>query len=156
MTTAAPAVKPIPDGYQTITPYLALADADKAIAFYKAALGAEELFRLPMPDGSIAHAELRIGNSVIMVSSEMPDWGALSARTLGGTPINLMIYTTDVDALAARFVAAGGKVVRPVADQFYGDRTGQFVCPEGYKWTLGQHIEDVSPEEMTRRMAAMG
>jgi PhnB protein len=108
-----------------------------------------------MPDGSIARAELRIGTSVVMVSSEIPDWGALSARTLGGTPVGLMIYTTDVDALAARFVAAGGKVARPLADQFYGDRSGQFVCPEGYKWTLSQLIEDVSPEEMMRRMAAM-
>ncbi len=149
-------VKAIPEGYHTLTPFLSLRDAAKAIEFYKAALGAEELFRMPMPGGKVAHAELRIGDSRIMVADEMPEWDNKSARTMGGSPVGLMVYTEDVDALAERFVKAGGKVVRPLENQFYGDRSGQFVDPEGYKWTLAQHIEDVSPEEMQRRMEKMG
>lgn len=145
----------IPCGYHTVTPYLVLADADAAIAFYAAALGAEEIYRLAMPDGSLAHVELQIGDSRLMAASANPAWGARSARDFGGSPIGLCIYTHDVDALAARFVAAGGAVKRPLADQFYGDRSGQFADPEGYIWTLAQHIEDVSPEEMARRMAQM-
>lgn len=148
--------KAIPDGYHTITPYLALRDAAAAISFYERALGAQELYRLPLPGGLIGHAELQVGNSRIMVSSEMPEYGAKSPSLVGGTPVGLCIYTEDVDALADRFVKAGGKVLRPVENQFYGDRSGQFVDPEGYKWTLAQHVEDVSPEEMQRRMAAMG
>jgi PhnB protein len=147
--------KAIPDGYNTLTPYLSLSDAAKAIEFYKAALGATELYRLPMPGGKIAHAELQIGNSRIMLSDEMPDWGNKSAKTYGGTPVGLCIYTENVDALAERFVKAGGKLVKPLENQFYGDRSGQFEDPEGYKWTLAQHVEDVSPEEMQRRMAKM-
>lgn len=149
-------VKAIPEGFHSVTPYLALRDAAKAIAFYEAALGAKEIYRLPMPDGKIAHAEIRIGNSVIMVSDENPDWGNSSAKTLGGSPIGLCVYSDNVEAMAERFVQAGGKVIRPLADEFYGDRTGRFEDPEGYKWTLGQHIEDVSPEEMMARMAKMG
>ncbi len=148
--------KAIPDGYHSLTPYLALRDAAKAIEFYKAALGATELYRLPMPGGKVAHAELQIGNSRLMVSDEMPEWGNKSAKSYGGTPVGLCIYTENVDALAERFVKAGGKVVRPLQTQFYGDRSGQFEDPEGYKWTLAQHVEDVSPEEMQRRMEKMG
>ena len=148
--------KAIPDGYHTLTPYLALTDAAKAIEFYKAALGATELYRLPMPGGKIGHAELQIGDSRLMVSDEMPEWGNKSAKGYGGTPVGLCIYTENVEALAERFVKAGGKMVRPLENQFYGDRSGQFEDPEGYKWTLAQHIEDVSPEEMQRRMAKMG
>jgi len=148
--------KPIPDGYHSVTPYLALSNAAKAIAFYVEALGAKELYRLPMPNGRIGHAELQIGDSRIMLSDESPEWGNKSAKALGGTPIGLCIYTQDVDALADRFVKAGGKVVRPVETQFYGDRSGHFEDPEGYKWTLAQHVEDVSPEEMKSRMAKMG
>jgi len=151
-----PMVQAIPEGFHSVTPYLALSDAAKAIAFYEAALGAKEVYRLPMPDGSIAHAELQIGNSRVMLSSENPAWGNRSAKTMGGSPIGLCIYTDDVDALAKRFVAAGGKEVRPLSNQFYGDRTGVFEDPEGYKWTLAQHVEDVSPEEMMARMAKMG
>jgi PhnB protein len=149
-------VQAIPEGFHAVTPYLALADAAKAIAFYEAALGAKEVFRLPMPDGKIAHAEIQIGNSRIMLSQEMPGWGNTSAKTMGGSPIGLCVYTENVDALAERFVAAGGKLIRPISNQFYGDRTGQFEDPEGYKWTLAQHIEDVSPEEMAARMAKAG
>ncbi|XXF78339.1 VOC family protein [Myxococcaceae bacterium GXIMD 01537] len=149
--------KAIPDGFHTLTPYIALRDAAKAIEFYKAALGAKELYRLPMPGGAVAHAELQIGDSRIMVSSENPEWGNKSAQTYGGTPVFLCIYTENVDALAERFVKAGGKVLRPLANQFYGDRSGTFEDPEGYRWTLAQHVEDVTPEEMQRRMAqAMG
>ncbi|WP_164001162.1 VOC family protein [Pyxidicoccus caerfyrddinensis] len=148
--------KAIPDGYHSITPYLALSDATKAIEFYKTALGATELYRMPMPGGKVAHAELQIGDSRIMVSDEYPDMGAKSPKHFGGTPVGLCIYTENVDALAERFVKAGGKVVRPLENQFYGDRSGQFVDPEGFKWTLAQHVEDVSPEEMNRRMAKMG
>jgi PhnB protein len=148
--------KAIPDGYHTLTPYIALRDAAKAIEFYKTALGATELYRMPMPGGKIAHAELQIGDSRLMLSDAMPDWGNKSAQDFGGTPVGLCIYTENVDALAERFVKAGGKVVRPLENQFYGDRSGQFEDPEGYKWTLMQHIEDVSPEEMQRRMEKMG
>jgi len=148
--------KAIPDGYHSLTPYIALNDAAKAIEFYKAALGATELYRLPMPGGKIGHAELQIGNSRLMLSDAMPEWGNKSAKDFGGTPVGLCIYTENVDALAERFVKAGGKVVRPLENQFYGDRSGQFEDPEGYKWTLMQHIEDVSPEEMQRRMEKMG
>jgi len=148
--------KAIPDGYNSLTPYLALSDAAKAIEFYKAALGATELYRLPMPGGKIAHAELQIGNSRLLVSDEMPEWGNKSAKGYGGTPVGLCIYTENVEALAERFMKAGGKVVRPLENQFYGDRSGQFEDPEGYKWTLAQHVEDVSPEEMQRRMEKMG
>lgn len=149
-------VKAIPDGYHSVTAYLALRDAAKAIAFYEAALGAKEIYRLPMPDGKIAHAEIQVGNSRIMLSDEMPDWGNKSAQTLGGCPIGLCVYTDNVELLAERFVQAGGKVTRPVSNQFYGDRTGTFEDPEGYKWTLAQHVEDVSPEEMMARMSKMG
>jgi PhnB protein len=148
--------KAIPDGYHSVTPYLALSNASQAIEFYKAALGATELYRMPMGPDKIAHAELQIGNSRIMVSDEFPDMGARSPKHFGGTPIGLCIYTEDVDALAERFVKAGGKMVRPLKNEFYGDRSGHFVDPEGYKWTLAQHVEDVSPEEMNRRMAKMG
>jgi PhnB protein len=147
--------KAVPEGYRSITPYLALRDAAKAIQFYKEALGATELYRLPMPNGKLGHAELLVGNSRIMVSDESPEWGNKSAKSLGGTPIGLCMYTDDVDALAERFVKAGGKVVRPVENQFYGDRSGTFEDPEGYKWTLAQHVEDVTPDEMQRRMQKM-
>jgi PhnB protein len=148
--------KAIPEGFHTLTPYIALNDAAKAIEFYKAALGATELYRLPMPGGKIGHAELQIGTSRLMVSDAMPEWGNKSAKDFGGTPVGLCIYTENVDALAERFVKAGGKLLRPLENQFYGDRSGQFEDPEGYKWTLMQHIEDVTVEEMQKRMAKMG
>jgi PhnB protein len=148
--------KAIPDGYHALTPYLALSDAAKAIEFYKAALGATELYRMPMPGGKIAHAELQIGDSRFMVADEMPDWGNKSAKSFGGSPMGICIYTENVDALAERFVKAGGKAVRALENHFYGDRSGQFEDPEGYKWMLSQHVEDVSPEEMQRRMEKMG
>lgn len=148
------AVAPIPAGYATITPYLIVDDAAKAIDFYKKAFGAEELFRLTDPHGKVGHAELQIGNSRIMLADEM---GALyaSAKTIGNTPVSFMVYVEDVDARFARAVAAGATVKRPVADQFYGDRTGTLTDPFGHVWSLGTHIEDVAPDEMDRRMRKM-
>jgi PhnB protein len=147
--------KAIPDGHHSVTPYLALSDAAKAIAFYVEALGATELYRLSMPNGRVAHAELQIGNSRIMVSDEAPEWGNRSPKTIGGSPVGLCLFADDVDAAAARFLKAGGKTVRPLENQFYGDRSGRFEDPEGYTWTLAQHVEDVSPDEMQKRMAKM-
>ena len=147
--------KAIPEGYHSLTPYLIFKDAAAAIEFYKRALGATELYRMPAPGGKIGHAELQIGDSRLMLADEAPDWGALSARTVGGTPVTLHLYSEDVDALADRFVKAGGKVLRAVQNQFYGDRSGQFEDPEGYKGNLSQHVEDVPMEEMERRMANM-
>jgi PhnB protein len=148
--------KAIPDGYHAVTPYLSFRDAAKAIEFYKRALGAEELYRLPMPGGKIGHAELQIGDSKVMLADESPESEHKSAKTIGGSPIGLCFYTANVDAVADRFCKAGGKVVRAIELQFYGDRSGQFEDPEGYKWTLAQHVEDVSPDEMKKRMAKMG
>ena len=148
--------KPIPDGFHSVTPYLSMRDAAKAIDFYKAALGAKELYRLPMPGGRIGHAELQLGSSRLMLADESPEWGNKSALALGGSPIGLCLYTEDVESLAAKFQKAGGKVVRPLEKQFYGDRSGVYEDPEGYRWTLAQHVEDVSPEEMKKRIAQMG
>jgi PhnB protein len=148
--------KAIPDGYHAITPYLSCLDAAKAIEFYKQALGAKELFRMPMPGGKIGHAELQIGDSRIMLADESPEFGNKSVRTIGGSPIGLYLYTENVEAVADKFCKAGGKVVRAIELQFYGDRSGQFEDPEGYQWTLAQHVEDVSSEEMQKRMAKMG
>ena len=151
------AVKPIPDGYHSVTPYLILDDAARALEFYKQAFGAVELLRMPGPNGKIGHAEIRIGDSPIMLADEAPAMGARSARSIGGSPISLMVYVEDVDALVAQAVAAGGKLVRPVADQFYGDRTGGIDDPFGYHWYLATHVEDVPPDELERRAAkAMG
>jgi PhnB protein len=149
------AVNPIPEGYHTATPYLIVDGAAAAIEFYKQAFGAVELFRMGGPDGKIGHAEIKIGTSPIMLSDEAPQMGALSAKTIGGSPVSLMLYVEDVDALSAQAEKAGAKVVRPVTDQFYGDRSGTFEDPFGLQWHLATHKEDVSPEEMEKRMAAM-
>ena len=148
--------KAIPDGYPSLTPYLSLRDAAKAIEFYKVALGATEVFRLPMPGGKIAHAELQMGDSRLKLADAMPEWGNKSAKDLGGTPVRLCIYTENVDALNERFLKAGGTQVRPPENQFFGDRTALVEDPEGYQWLLAQHVEDVSPEEMQRRMEKLG
>ena len=147
-------VKPIPDGYPRVTPYLCVDDAAKAIEFYKEALGAEERMRMDGPDGRIGHAELAIGDSVIMLADEYPDVGALSAKTVGGTPVSIHVYVEDVDDTFARAVKAGAKELRPVEDQFYGERTGWLEDPFGHRWSVASHVEDVSPEEMQERMAA--
>ena len=148
-------VPAIPPGYHSVTPYLAQRDCAAALAFYERAFGAQRVMCLDMPGGKIAHAEIRIGDSILMMSDENPDWGSKSAVTLGGSPVQLMVYVPDVDAAFARALAAGGTQVRPVQDQFYGDRSGTLADPFGYQWTLATHIEDVSEDEAKRRMAAM-
>ena len=151
-------VKPVPDGYHTITPYISVKGAARALAFYKDAFGAEELYRLDMPDGRVGHAEIRIGDSRLMLADEMPempDAVTRSPQTLGATTTGLSLYVDDVDARFARAVAAGAKMKRPVTNQFYGDRSGTLEDPFGHIWTIGTHVEDVSPEEMQRRTAKM-
>lgn len=147
-------VKAIPDGYEGVTPYLICRNAEAAIEFYKKAFGAEELFRIGQP-GMVGHAELKIGNAIIMMADEHPDMGVVSPEALGGTPVHLMIYVEDVDAFTEKAIAAGLEVLRPVADQFYGDRSGQFKDPFGHIWAFATHKEDVTPEEMNTRAAAM-
>jgi PhnB protein len=147
--------KPIPDGYHGATPYLCCKDAAGAIAFYKKAFGATELMRLAEPTGRIGHAEVKIGGAVIMLSDEHPEIGVRSPQSLGGTPVGIHLYVEDVDALSNQAVAAGAKLVRPVADQFYGDRTGTLEDPFGHRWYVATHIEDVSSEELGKRYAAM-
>jgi PhnB protein len=144
-----------PPGYHSVTPYLAVRDAKAALGFYARAFGAELVLELDMPDGKVAHAEIRIGDSILMLSEENPDWGNRSPQALGGSPVSLMIYVPDADAAFARALAAGAEQVRPVEDQFYGDRSGTLKDPYGYQWTLAMHIEDVSEEEGQRRMEAM-
>jgi len=146
--------KPQPDGYHTVTPYMAVRDCMGAINFYTRAFGAEKTMQLDMPDGKIAHAEIRIGDSTLMMSEENEEWGNKSPQALGGSPMFLMIYVPDVDAAFKKAIAAGATEVRAVADQFYGDRSGTLKDPYGYQWTLSTHIEDVSQEEAQRRMEA--
>jgi PhnB protein len=147
--------KPIPAGYHSITPYIAFKSASAAIEWYEKAFGAKEIMRLAMPDGKIGHAELEIGDSRVMLSDEIPGFGNNSAETLGASPVSFMFYVVDADGAFAKAVEAGATVRRPVADQFYGDRVGTLVDPFGYQWSIGSHVEDVSPEELTRRMAGM-
>lgn len=144
-----------PEGYYTVTPYLIVRDAAKAIEFYKQAFGATELLRIASPDGKIGHAEIKIGDSPIMLGDEMPEMGYVSPQTLGGSPVTIMIYVEDVDTVAGQAVAAGAQVLKPVEDQFYGDRSGSFADPFGHQWHIATHIEDVSPEEVGKRAAAL-
>ena len=150
-------VQPIPKGYNTLTPYVNVINAVEAIAFYKKAFGAEEVGRITMPDGTIAHAEIKIGDSKIMLSEENAQWGNASPQTLGDSPVCLCIYVEDVDAVFAKALKAGAKVTgeMEVKDQFYGDRTGSLTDPFGHKWSIMTHIEDVSFEEMQKRMNTM-
>lgn len=147
-------VKAIPEGSEGATPYLSIKGAADAIEFYKKAFGATETMRMAGPDGRIAHAEIKIGKARIMLADEHPEIRFLSPRTLGGSPVTIHIYVEDIDALAAQAEAAGAKVVRAVADQFYGDRTGQFEDPFGHVWHFATHKEDISKEEMQKRAAA--
>lgn len=144
--------KPIPDGYHTVTPYLVVKGAARALDFYKKAFNATELYRMDGPGGTVGHAEFQVGNSRIMISDEFPQMGAKSPETLGGSPAGFCIYVENVDALFKQAVAAGGKEERPVKDQFYGDRSGTLRDPFGHQWTIATHIEDVPPAEMKRRM----
>jgi PhnB protein len=145
---------PIPEGYHAITPYLCIKGAAGAIEFYKRALGATETMRMPHPDGRVAHAELKIGTAIIMLADEFPEMGVVSPKTLGGTPVTLHMYVQDVDTLVTKATAEGLKVLRPVQDQFYGDRGGKFEDPYGHHWWIATHKEDVAPEEMAKRAAA--
>ena len=147
-------VKPIPDGYHSVTPYLVVKNAARAISFYERAFGAKELLRMPEPDGRVGHAELRIGDSRVMLADEFPEMGALGPQSIGGTPVTIHLYVEDVDAVVASAVAAGARIDRPVADQFYGDRSGGVEDPTGVAWWIATHVEDVPPAEMERRMAA--
>jgi PhnB protein len=148
-------VKPIPDGYHEVTPYLIVDGAARALDFYKKVFGASERMRMPGPGGKIGHAEIAIGRSVVMLADEHPDMGARGPRSLGGSPVSLMVYVPDADATVKAAVGAGAKLVRPVEDKFYGDRTGTIEDPFGHQWHVGTHTEDVSPEELQRRAAAM-
>jgi PhnB protein len=147
-------VKPIPEGYNSVTPYLIFEDAGAALDFYTKAFGAHELFRMPMGN-RIVHAEMQIGNSRVMLADEAPQMDAYSPKHHNGSPVSLMLYVDDVDSFAAKATAAGTKVLRPIQNQFYGDRSGTFQDPFGYKWTIGTHVEDVSPQDMKARMASM-
>ena len=148
-------VSPIPEGYHALTPYLIVKDAAAALAFYASALGATELFRMADPAGRIGHAEMRIGDSGFMLADEFPDVGAVAPVAGGGHAVSFLLYVPDVDAAIARAVQAGCRVVKPVRDQFYGDRSGTVVDPFGHQWTIATHVEDVPPEEMQRRAEAM-
>jgi PhnB protein len=152
---AAMAVQPVPKGYHSVTPYLIVNGAARAIEFYKLAFGATELMRMPSPDGRVAHAELKIGDSVIILADEPSNGAFKSAQSLGGTPVSLMVYIPEVDQVFERAISAGAKETRPVQDQFYGDRSGNLIDPFGHSWTVSTHVEDVTPEEMQRRMAAL-
>ena len=148
-------VKPIPDGYHTVTPYITVRDAAAALEFYKKALGAAEVMRFDTPDGRVAHAEIQIGNSRVMLGDECPVMGNKSPQSLGGTTGGLCVYVEDCDAVFGRAVAAGATVMKPPADQFYGDRSGTVIDPFGHAWTIATHKEDVSIDEMKARMAAL-
>jgi PhnB protein len=149
-------VKPVPNGYHTVTPYMIINNAAAAIAFYKKAFGAKEIMRLADDCGKVRHAEIRIGDSPVMLADEYPEMNMRSAETFGGSPIGLMLYVEDVDALAKQAVDAGAKVIRPVKDQFYGDRTGTFADPFGYQWTIATHKEEVPEKEMQKRFKQNG
>ena len=140
----------IPKGYHTVTPSLFVAGAAKAIDFYKKALGAEELMRFPGPDGKIMHAEIKVGDSIIMLADEMPDMGGRSPKSIGGTPVSFFVYGENVDAAWKRAVDAGAREVQPLADQFWGDRTGCLEDPFGHHWWLAQHLEDLTPEQIRK------
>ncbi|HET9328972.1 MAG TPA: VOC family protein [Steroidobacteraceae bacterium] len=148
------ATKPIPDGYRTATPYLIIKGAADAIEFYKKAFGATELLRMADPQGRVGHAEIKIGDSVIMLADEHPSMGYRGPRSLGGSSVSILLYLPDVDDVFARAVKAGAKAQRAVANQFYGDRSGTLEDPFGHVWTVATHVEDVAPEEMKRRAEA--
>ena len=146
-------VNPIPKGYEGVTPYLICKNAEAAIDFYKRAFGAEELLRMGQP-GMVGHAEMKIGDAIFMLADEFPDMGFLSPETIGGSPVSLYVYVEDVDKFTGKAVAEGLTVVKPVADQFYGDRSGSFKDPFGHTWGFATHLEDLTPEEVNERAAA--
>jgi len=150
-------VSPIPEGHHTVTPHLIIRDAAGAIDFYKKAFGAEEIMRMPGPDGkSIMHAEVKIGDSFVYIASEFPDMGCKSPQSFGGSPVTLHLYVDNVDSLFQRAISAGAKAVMPLTDMFWGDRYGQVDDPFGHRWSMATHVEDLSPEEIGRRAASFG
>ena len=149
-------VKHIPEGSHTVTPHLVCAGAADAIAFYKKAFNAVELLRLPSTQGGLMHAEIRIGDSNVMLMDEMPECGGLGPKSLKGSPVTLHLYVEDVDAFVARAVSAGAKITMPITDMFWGDRYGQLEDPFGHKWSVATHTRDVSPQEMQKAMQQMG
>lgn len=151
----ADAVMSCPPGYAGATPYLIVDDGAAALAFYQAGFGAEELFRIAAPGGKIGHAEIRLAGGIVMLADESPDCHALSPKTIGGSPVSFVLYVEDVDAAFARAVAAGASIERAVEDKFYGDRTGSVKDPFGHVWHLSTHVEDVAPDELERRVAAL-
>jgi PhnB protein len=148
-------VKPVPEGYHTATPYLVVRNAADAIEFYQRAFGATEVLRFSDPSGRVGHAEIKIGDSIIMLADEFPEQGFRGPQSLGGTTGSIMLYVDDVDGLFQRAVGAGAKELRPVMDQFYGDRSGFLEDPFGHQWAISTHKEDVPPEEMRARFEAM-
>ena len=148
-------VKPIPDDYPQVMPYLHIDGAAAAIDFYGEVFGAKERMRMAGPDGKVGHCELQIGDSVIMLADEYPDMGALSPKTVGGTPVTVMVYVEDVDSVVARAVKGGAKALGQIEDKFYGDRSGEFEDPFGHRWSVATHVEDVPPDEMAKRAAAL-
>jgi PhnB protein len=148
-------VQAIPEAYAGVTPYLIVRDAARMLEFYKKAFGATEVLRLPAPGGKVGHAEIKIGDGMVMLADESPEMGHKSPQTIGGTPVTLMFYVKDVDAQFAKALAAGATVKQPLKDQFYGDRSGTLTDPSGHIWTIATHTEDVAPEEMDRRMKEM-
>jgi PhnB protein len=148
---ATRALQPIPENYRGATPYLTVKNAATAIEFYKKVFGATELMRIAAPGGKVGHAELLVGGAPLMISDEYPEMDVLAPETIGGSPVTMHLYVHDVDAVFDRAVAAGATAVRPVADQFYGDRGGKFKDPFGHAWWVATHIEDVAPEEMKKR-----
>ncbi|EHK64568.1 VOC family protein [Achromobacter arsenitoxydans] len=153
---ATNAVKYIPEGMHTLTPHIVCEGASDAIAFYKKAFNAEEIVRLPGPNGKVMHAAIRIGDSVLMMMDDFPEWGSLGPKALKGTPICLHLYVKDVDAALQQAVAAGAQITMPAADMFWGDRYGQVVDPFGHRWSLATHKQDLTPEEIQANMAKMG
>jgi PhnB protein len=149
------AVKPIPEGYHSVTPYLVISGAAAAIDYYKRVFGAEERMRMDAPGGMIGHAELEIGNSVVMLADEHPQQGFRGPRAIGGTPVSLLLYVENVDDVWKRALQAGAKELKPLENQFYGDRMGTLEDPFGHVWSLATHVEDVPPEEMARRSEEM-
>ena len=147
------AVKPVPEGYHTVTPYLIVKGAAKALEYYQKAFGATEVLRLADPSGKVMHAEIKIGDSIVMLADEFPEMGAKSPQTLGGSAVGICLYVPDVDARFKQAIAAGAKEERPVVDQFYGDRSGTLIDPFGHKWTIATHKEDLTPEEIGKRAA---
>ncbi len=148
-------VKPIPQGHHSVTPYLIVGDAASALEFYRKAFGASELVRVPGPQGRIGHAEIKIGDSVIMLADEYPEMDARSPQSFGGSPVSIHLYVEDVDDMAERAIGAGATVVRPVKDQFYGDRSGTVADPFGHVWHIATHKEDLTPAELHKRVEAV-